>query len=78
MNHEYQATRSARKMPTMPACDFAEWGIDRMVYIKPIEVDGQRVFAIFAANGQQVGLARDRNTAMASAIQVDFTPLSLH
>ena len=78
MNHELPAIQPAGKMLAISDNYFAEWGIDQWVYIKPIQVDGRRVFAIFAANGQRMGLAGDRNTAMASVIQEKFTPLSLH
>jgi hypothetical protein len=63
------------KFLAMPDSEFAEFGIDLMVYIKPVEEDGDQGFAVFAANGQEMALASDQNSAMAFAIQEDFTPL---
>ena len=78
MIYEYPTTQSAMKMRTISDSDFAEWGMDQLVYIKPTQKDGYRIFAIFAANGQRMGLAKNRNAAMALIIQEGFTPLSLH
>jgi hypothetical protein len=69
------ATPTNHKLPIMASRDFAELGIDQIVYIKPIKADGEQVFAVFAANGQEMALASDQNSAMAFAIQEDFTPL---
>jgi hypothetical protein len=63
------------KFLAMPDSEFAEFGIDLMVYIKPVRADGDQGFAVFSANGQEMALASDQNSAMAFAIQEDFTPL---
>lgn len=78
MSNGLPITRTAEKLFPMADCYFAEWGLEYWVYIKPIQVDGQRIYAIFAANGQQMGLAEDRNTARETVIQENLTPLSLH
>jgi len=62
----------------MSAHDFAEWGNEQVAYIKRIDMNGQIVFAVCAANGHQLGVMDNRDTAMAAAIQNDLEPVSVH
>jgi hypothetical protein len=77
MIHTYPATPTDRKLLTMSTRAFVDLGIDQIVYIKPVKDDGERVFAVYTANGQEIALASDQSSAMAFAIQEDFTPLRL-
>ncbi len=47
-------------MPVMSAHDFAQWGAEHIAYIKPVKINGGTLFAVFAANGQQLGYTKDQ------------------
>ena len=64
--------------PVMSARDFAQWGAEHIAYIKPVEANGGTLFAVFAANGQQLGLMETPDLARAAAIQNDLELLSVH
>ena len=53
-------------------------GTPQIAYVRPIEVEGNRVIGIFAANGQQIGLSPDREQAFVAVRQHDMEPLSVH
>ncbi len=58
--------------------DFTEWGLSEVAYIKAVEMDGRTVYAVFAANGQQLGLMENRNAAYAAMFENDLDPIALH
>ena len=49
-----------------------------MAYVKNIEVDGETAVALFAANGLQIAVMEDRETAVAAAWQNGLAPMTLH
>jgi len=53
-------------------------GADQLVYIKPIELNGQLMFGIFSAGGEQIAAAPSREVAAALAVQNGVEPLSVH
>ena len=53
-------------------------GIKDMAYVKDVEVDGETVVALFAANGQQIAVMEDRQAAVAAAWQNGLAPMTLH
>ena len=53
-------------------------GADHLVYIRPIEMNGQSMFGIFSAGGEQVAAAPSREVAVALAVQNGVEPLSVH
>ena len=57
---------------------FALWGVGRIAYVKPVIVGGQPACAIFAADGQQIGLTETRDIARAAAVQHALEPVSVH
>ena len=58
--------------------DLANFGLDRLAYIRPIEIDGEAGFGIFAADGSPLGVAPERDMAFAAAFRHDLLPLSTH
>lgn len=58
--------------------DLLMLGIKDVAYLKNIEVDGETAVALFAANGQQIAVAEDRQTAVAAAWQNGLAPMTLH
>jgi hypothetical protein len=62
----------------LSAEDLLMLGIKDVAYLKNIEVDGETAVALFAANGQQIAVAEDRQTAVAAAWQNGLAPMTLH
>ncbi|MGH6891082.1 MAG: DUF1150 family protein [Dongiaceae bacterium] len=58
--------------------DLLMLGIKDVAYLKDIEVDGETVVALFAANGQQIAVMEDRQTALAAAWQNGLAPMTVH
>lgn len=78
MNKDPLKTGKPDATPLMSAHDFAQWGAEHVAYIKPVETDGRTLFAVFAANGQQLVLMETPDMARAAVIQNDLEPLSVH
>jgi hypothetical protein len=66
------------KLRHIGAKEFALLGMQDMAYIKRITVNGASAFAVHAADGTQVALLPDRETAFATVRQHDLEPVSVH
>ncbi len=78
MNHDQHKIKAPKGLPPMSTRDFAELGFQQVAYIKPVEGEDGTAFAVFAANGQQLGLMETRDVAQAALIQNDLEPVSVH
>ena len=58
--------------------DFQSLGLSQVAYVKPLEQDGHGYFAIHAADGTQMAVVANRDTAYAVIRQHDMEPLTLH
>ena len=70
--------------------DFESLSKDRLVYIRPVEVaelpdeirdqakGHDHVYAVHAADGLRLALAKNRKLAFALARQNDFAPVNVH
>jgi len=59
--------------------DFASLGMYQVAYVRPVEVDGKRVFAICAADGTEMAVVpQSRDVAFATVRQNDLEPCSVH
>jgi len=58
--------------------DMLMLGIKDMAYLKEIEVDGETAVGLFAANGQQIAVMEDLQTAVATAWQNGLAPMTVH
>jgi hypothetical protein len=58
--------------------DFAALGLDQLAFVKPIIVDGQRAFAIHAADGSKLAVFEDRNSAFVAARRNDLEPVGVN
>jgi hypothetical protein len=58
--------------------DLLTLGMREVAYLKDMEVDGSTAVAIFAANGQQLALLPDRNSAITAAVENGLAPVTLH
>jgi hypothetical protein len=57
---------------------FADWGVGQFAYIKPIVVNGEHIYGVFAANGEQMGIMQSLPVAKAAVVQHGLEPLSAH
>jgi len=62
----------------LPAEAMATLGLPHLAYVKVIEVDGETGYAIHAADGNQMAVLSDRETAFAAIRQHDMQPMSVH
>lgn len=60
------------------ARDFETLGLEQLAYVKPVEVDGKRRFAVHAADGTEIAVLRGRSLAFAAVRQNDLEPVSVH
>jgi len=58
--------------------DFASLGIDSIAFVKPTVIGATAVYAIFSADGEQLGLATDRESALATVRNHELEPSSVH
>jgi len=66
------------RLKNISAKEFALWGIQDLAYIRPVTVDGQKAFAVHAADGTQVAVMKTLAIAEAAVRQNDLEPLSVH
>jgi hypothetical protein len=57
---------------------FAQLGLAKLAYVKPVIVNGTAGFAIHAADGTPMALAEDRNVAIAAMVQHEMMPALVH
>ena len=62
----------------MSPTDFEAFGVGQIAYVKTVINDGQKAFAIHAANGLPISLVSDRDVAVAMIRQNDLEPFSAH
>jgi hypothetical protein len=69
---------SMLKLHTLTGRDFADYGLMRMAYVKPIRAAGSVFYAVHAANGTFLHQYADRDTAYAAVRQHDLEPATIH
>ena len=63
---------------TLSNSDLFYLGLDELAYIKRIVENDENIFGIFAADGEQIGMAPELELARAMAIQNDLYPVNVH
>ena len=58
--------------------DLVALGIGEIAYLRAVSVQGEEIIAVMGADGRQVGLAPDRNSAVIAAMQRDLLVVPLH
>jgi hypothetical protein len=66
------------KLRSISEKDFAALGMQGFAYIKRVVVNEAVAYSIHAADGTQVGLAPSHDIAVASLVQHELEPLSVH
>jgi len=62
----------------MSAGDLARWGVEDVAYVKQVKINDESGWAIFGADGANIGLTHDRDLAFAAVRQHDLEPFSVH
>jgi hypothetical protein len=57
---------------------FAQLGMAKLAYVKPVIVNGTAGFAIHAADGTPMAMAADRDVAIAAIVQHEMLPARVH
>jgi hypothetical protein len=57
---------------------FAQLGLAKLAYVKPVIVNGAAGFAIHAADGTPMALAPDRDVAIAAIVQHEMLAAMVH
>ena len=65
-------------LKTFTRQDFAMLGFGEVAYVRPVTVQGEEIFAVMGANGRQIGLAGDRNSADMAAFDQDLVVVAMH
>ncbi|MCW8914967.1 MAG: DUF1150 domain-containing protein [Magnetovibrio sp.] len=58
--------------------DLASWGIEDVAYVKPINVDGEPAYGIFAADGTELTTVENRDEAIVTIRQNELEAHSVH
>jgi hypothetical protein len=66
------------RLKKLSALDLAQLGLNDVAYVKRIVINDQVGFAIYAADGNRIGMAPDRATAFAGIRQHELEPVSVH
>jgi len=74
MNKEF----SARQVRDISPEQLAALGMDRVAYVRPAVVEGQKVYAIHSADGNAIGMMAGRDLAFAAVKQHVMEPVSVH
>lgn len=68
----------AAELKTLTQQDLAMLGYGEVAYIRPVNLQGEEVFAIMGADGRQIGLAGDQASASMAATDEDLTVVALN
>lgn len=81
MNNTAKFSKLPFVQPTAPdavVTDLSNIGLNDVAYIKPAVVEGQRVWAIHAADGTPLTTLATRATAFVAVRQHELEPVSVH
>lgn len=78
MRHEFDHDPLPPLYQDMSAADFAAWGTPGLAFVKRVVVDNETSWSIHAADGTNIGIAPNREVAMAAIIQHELEAASVH
>lgn len=70
--------RTEEKQFTVSPQDLMALGLDEVAYIRTVVENGQKLFAVHAADGTRLGLMPTRETAVGAMLQNDLELVPLH
>ena len=66
------------RIGTLSPQDLMALGLEHIAYIRPIEIEGDAVFAVHAADGTRIAIAKSRDLAVAAIRHHELEALSVH
>jgi len=69
---------NAEDVRRMSPGDLMVLGVSDLAYVKPVEIEGQSLFAVFTADGNQVAVWPSREAAVATILRNDLEVVSIH
>ncbi len=81
MRHDHSSSDNStpgQRFRQISAIDLVSLGLEYVAFVKPVAIDGKKAYAIYAADGSQLGLAPGREAAFAAVLQNDLEPVSVH
>jgi hypothetical protein len=70
--------QASNSLKNLSLTDLLTFGLNNIAYLKPVQVNGQSVYAIHAADGSQLALVANREVGFAAMIEHDLEPVPLH
>ena len=58
--------------------DLMALGVSDLAYVRPVEIEGQSLFAVFTADGARVAVLPNREAAVATILRHDLEVVSVH
>lgn len=69
---------NAEDVRRMSPRDLMALGVADLAYVRPVEIEGQSLFAVFTADGTQVAVLPSREAAVATILRHDLEVVSIH
>ena len=69
---------NAEDVRRMSQGDLMVLGVSDLAYVKPVEIEGQNLFAVYTADGNRVAVLPSRDAAVATILRHDLEVVSLH
>ena len=66
------------KLRDISAHDLAMLGADDLAYVRPILLENETLFAVNSADGRQIAVADDMETALLAAQEYRYHTVSVH
>lgn len=63
---------------SLSAKDMAALGLEDVAYVKPVTINGNPLYAIHAADGEELHTVPSRDDAFAMVVYNDLEPVSVH
>ena len=58
--------------------DLMALGVSDLAYVRPVRIEGQNLFAVYAADGTQLTVLPSHELAVATIRRNDLEPVSIH
>ncbi|HXQ65732.1 MAG TPA: DUF1150 family protein [Alphaproteobacteria bacterium] len=71
-------TEASDDLRTITSRELYVLGLQELAYVKKVSEKGADAYAVFAADGTQLGLMATRELAFATLKQHDLEPVSVH
>jgi hypothetical protein len=77
-NNPLKSSSSQGAKPPQNPTDFGSFGLEDLAYVKIVDIEGQKLHAIHAADGTPLTVITSRALAFATVRQYEMEPLSVH